>query len=199
MGRKSPLAFVSADSFIDRDSWVLGDADVLKSNLYSSRVDSCVVKKSRLIYAIIQASLIINSNIKNSKISIEYVADSAIKNASIFGQNTKVITSAIENVSLTNAHIENAVLKNWGAAEVDLHDGYITGGSWERAPRIFHVRIEDENYNDVTLTEAENGHLHVNCTKFPVEKWIRLAHRFGRIYGMSPALVDSSIEFARSL
>lgn len=195
-GRKGVYSEVYADSSLDKNSLVLGEnSDILKSMFIGSKADDCFVFDSFLQNSEIFATVLIKSMVTNSDIDCEYVAASDVYNSRISGES-KIKNAILNNVAIKNVTIDGAQLYNFGTPDspVDLECGYITGGVWHRAPRV--IRFGERN---VTLTEAEDNQLHVNCRKFPTLEWIKKAAQYARLYNLSKDELSQAIKFAETL
>lgn len=198
-GRKSAESEVYEDSVIDKTSYVKGDSDVMMKSLIAegSRINGCVIHKSKIFGASCENTIIINSTVKHSDISCEYITSSEIYRSEIGGES-RIYDAFVENSDFSDLTVTgNSFIENWRKTSSDWFDGkfaYISGGTWKRPPIIY--RFEDVN---VTLCEAEDDQLHVNCKKYKRADWIRRANRYGKLFNLSKDQIAQCVSFTEAL
>lgn len=162
-------AYVSPDSFFDRESSAEGDA----------RVFSSVVTNSALRGA----------QVSGCSLNATLLADCIVAGAPCLGP-------VLDGVSLVGVRVEGLVSLA-GPWSMKCPGAWIHSGEWHRAPRA--LRITGEGGMTVALVECVEGRAHVGCKCRPTSHWLDRGPAIGRRLGWTEEHIEAARLFFEGL
>lgn len=162
-------AYVSPDSYFDRDSAAEG----------RTRVCSAAVTRSA---------------VRDSTVSAAHLADCLLDDCIVVAHLGHAPT--LRGVNLRGVRVEGEVFMG-GAWEMDCPGAWVHAGSWHRAPRA--LCVAGENGVRLAVVECERGLAHFGCKCRPVLYWLTRGPAVGRRLGWTEAQIEAASLFLEGL